>query len=249
MPPADKNRDTQAILDRDYIPAEEVERIVEDKVEQARVVFAAQMAQQLEEFKKSFSPGMVSSLTDNGALEALATAISAATDRDHGKVHVPPEEVAKRVRAREAMEALILRTFDAGGEAPAYNLTQKCYLGEKHISPMWADVATRTTKATEIGWWDVPNEFMHPVNEKARAIHALFLDSIGGVKKRGENLRITPGGLTVRSGGLDPQGGHGPAPRVGRDIHQPEIVGRNGERSSIVTRILGTLMPPAEQMV
>ncbi len=86
-------------------------------------------------------------------------------------------------------------------------------------------------------------------NDEAREIHILFLQSIDSNKKRGANLRVTPGGLTVRSGGLAPDGGRDVAPHVGRDIHQPSLAGRNGERPEIHTRVLGTLLPASRQMV
>lgn len=249
MPPvAEKTRDADHDARRDSVPIEDVERLVAERVEAARIGMADEVARQLAAFKESFTPTGLSSLNDKGAMEALAMAISGVTDQEIGRRRIPPEELAKRLRAREAMETLISATIERGTQ-PVYTLRQVCYLGEQIIQPYWVDRATRTTKATEIGWWGVPNEFMDPVNDQGMAIHALFLESIGGMKKRGANLRVTPGGLTVRSGGLAPDGGRDTAPRVGRDIHEPSIKGRNGDRPEVTTRILGTLMPAARQMV
>ena len=216
---------------------EAVEREVKRQVDATMANFTLPQAAQ-------HAPGF----GDKASLEMLALAISDASDEKRGRERIGPEEQAKRIRAREAMELLITETVAAAVQ-PTYNLTQKCYLGERIIEPFWLDRATRMTRPTEIGWWGVPNEFMHPTNAQAEAIHALFLTSIGGREKRGQNLRVTPGGLTVRSGGLSPEGGRDTAPRVGRDLTEPMIKGRGAEQTYVEQRILGTLMPPARQMV
>lgn len=234
---------------RDMVPADEVERIIAERVEAASARMTAEVAEQLAAFKDNFTPGAASALADQGAMEALAMAIAGVTDQEFGRRRIPPEDMAKRVRAREKMEELIQRTF-TGGVQPTYDLTQVLYVGEQIIRPLYLDRTTKTTQTTSIGWWDVPNEFMIPTNDEAKAIHALFRESIGGgANKRKPSLRMTPGGLTVRSGGMDPTGGRDQAPRAGRDMHEPAIKGRNGERAEIVTRVLGTLMPPARQVV
>lgn len=225
------------------IPASEVEAILQKAIATSQ----ADMMARFEERLAAFQPQAMAGMTDKGAMEALAMAIAGVTDQEIGRRRVAPEEMARRIRAREAMEALITRTVEAGTQ-PVYKLTQKCFLGERAIEPYWIDRATRSAKATEVGWWGIPNEFMHPVNAEAEAIHALFLESIDSHKKRA-NVRITPGGLVVRSGGLNPEGGRDHAPKVGRDMHEPSLVGRNGDRPEVLTRILGTLMPPARQMV
>ncbi len=165
-----------------------------------------------------------------------------------GKRRLPPEEVARRAKARAEMDALITATIERGVQ-PVYTLTQQVFLGEQIIQPYYVEGVGKPAKSTEIGWWGVPNEYMHPANDEAREIHILFLQSIDSNKKRGANLRVTPGGLTVRSGGLAPDGGRDVSPHVGRDIHQPSLAGRNGERPEIHTRVLGTLLPASRQMV
>lgn len=234
---------------RAMFEAEEVERIVADRVEQATRAVADEFAQKLAAFEQRMTPGVAAGLSDNAAMEALAMAIAGVTDQEIGRRRIAPEELAKRIRAREQMEALIQKTIHAGVQ-PTYNLTQKQYMGERIIEPFWIDRATKVTHPTNVGWWIEPNEFMVPTNDEARAIHALFLESIGGgANKRAPNLRVTVGGLTVRSGGLDPSGGRSEAPQVGRDRHEATIRGQQGQTPEVLTRILGTLMPPARQAV
>ena len=224
---------------------EAVEREVEKRLQAQADAFEARMAQMLAAVAQPQSPG---GFGDKASLEMLALAISDASDDKRGRERVSPEEQAKRVRAREKMENLIEETVGAGVQ-PVYSLTQIVYLGERIIRPYWQDKATRTTRPTEIGWWGVPDEFMRPVNPQAEAIYTLFLESIGGRKQRGQTLRVTPGGLTVRSGGMNPDGGRDTAPRVGRDVAAPNVRGNAGEQTYVEQRILGTLMPPARQMV
>lgn len=254
-----KNReeeaDEAAEADSTTAQADDMERVIAERVavevrrleaERAGQI-SDEVAKQIAGLKESLNPGVAGALTDKGAMEALAMAIAGITDQEVGRKRVPPEVMAKRIRAREDMEKLIGETIQRGVQ-PVYTLTQKCFFGEQMIEPYWIDRATRSVKPTEIGWWSVPNEFMHPVNDEARAIHVLFLESVDSHKKHA-NVRVTPGGLVVRSGGMNPEGGRDSAPRVGRDINEPSLVGRNGDRPNVQTRILGTLMPPAQQMV
>lgn len=249
MPPvAEKNS-------RETLPVDDVERIIAERVAAEVARLDAERSARLDDLisqkLSNFNPANTSGFGDKSMMEALAEAIYAVSNegQDVHRRRVPPEVMAKRVRAREEMEALIKKTIDEGAEQPVYKLTRACYLGEQMIQPYWTDRATRTTKATEVGWWGVPNEYMHPANEIAEKIHALYLESIDSHKKIAPGLRVTPGGLVVRSGGMNPDGGRDSAPRVGRDIHEPSLSGRNGDRPEVQTRILGTLMPPARQMV
>jgi hypothetical protein len=223
---------------------EAVEREVDRALKAQAAAFEARMAEML----ASVQPQSISGFGDKASLEMLALAISDASDEKRGRERISPEEQAKRIRAREGMERLITETFEAGVQ-PTYNLTQKFYIGERIVEPYWLDRATKTTKPTEIGWWGIPDEFMVPTNAQAEAIHKLFLESVGGRKRRGKTYRVTPGGLTVRSGGMNPDGGRDQAPKVGRDMAEPAIKGRGAEQTYVEQRILGTLMPPARQMV
>ena len=224
---------------------EAVEREVEKRLATQAEAFEAMMAQMLAAVPQ---PQSLGGFGDKATLEMLALAIADANDDKRGRERVSPEEQAKRIRAREKMERLIDKTVEAGTQ-PVYGLTQMVYLGERLVRPYWVDKATRVTRPTEIGWWGVPDEFMRPVNPEAEAIYALLLESIGGRKRRGQTLRVTPGGLTVRSGGMNPDGGRDQAPRVGRDLAAPTVRGNAGEQAYVEQRILGTLMPPARQMV
>jgi len=240
---------------RDMIPADEVETIIARRVaaevERVSAGISEQIAAQIAALAKP--PSAPSQGPDQSWMEALALAISNVTDQEIGRRRIPPEEMAKRVRAREAMEKLIDETSKAGVQ-PVYTIRNMVYFGERKIPPFWVD-RNRVAHPTEIGWWSVPNEFMDPVNDEAKAISALFLESIGGHVKRNTSLRVTAQGLTVRSGGMNPEGGRDSAPQVGRDDAQwrqqdvPTLKGRNSDVQVVETRILGTLMPPARQMV
>lgn len=230
---------------KDMIPADEVENILADRV-------AAEVAKQLETIQASLSALKTAQPASGDAaswMEALAQEIARVSNGGIGQKPVPPEELEKRRKARERMEALIEKTVQAGVQ-PTYRLTAKVYLGEQMIQPIYIDRATKMPAPMEIGWWAIPNEYMHPTNPEAEAIHAAFLESIGGAKKH-TRLRVTPGGLVVRSGGMPAEGGRDSAAavRTGPDVYHPSIRGKGNESHAVETRILGTLMPPARQMV
>jgi hypothetical protein len=249
MPPATA---TEKPRPADMIPADEVEAIIAQRVaaEVDRVKsevgsqVGAEIARQLAELKGGAAPSPGNG--DQSWMEALALAISNVTDQEIGRRRVPPEEIAKRTRAKGRLDALMEETVKLGVQ-PSYYLRKQVYFGEQMISPIWIDRATKEAKPTEIGWWGIPNQFMDPVNEEAKAIFALFLEWIGDSKRTTNGMRVTPGGLVVRSGGMPVEGGRDAAPRVGRD--QPTVKSRGGQQRSIETRILGTLMEPAKQMV
>lgn len=227
---------------RETIPVDEVDRYIAERVE-AAVTSRMQGIQAA----LAAAPPVAGAAETTSWMEGLALAIANVTDQDVGRKRVAPEVLAKRVRAREAMEELIKQTI-ASGDQPTYTLRKECYLGERMIPAFWVD-RQRIAHPTEIGWWGIPNQFFEPVNEPAKAIFALFLESIGDGRKGNPGVRITAGGLVVRSGGMPVEGGRDSAPRVGRDLHDPVIKGRASEGSYVETRVLGTLLPPARQMV
>lgn len=236
---------------REMIPADEVERIMAERiaaaVEAANAASEARITAQLDAFKQSLASSGPSSGGDTTWMKGLAEAFADVTDRQQGRPRVSPEEQSRRNTAHERMVALIDKTVERGVQ-PTYTTTNVVYLGEQIIRPIYIDRSTKLPAPMEIGWWAIPNEFMQPTNEQAREIHALFLESIGGAKKHAR-LRVTAGGLTVRSGGMNPEGGRDSAPRVGRDTHVATIKGRGNESHAIETRILGTLHPAARQMI
>jgi len=219
------------------IPASEVEAIIAATVE--RQVKAA-----LEKAMSNQAPqSEMAEFT-----EKLAMAINSVNDQGKSQKPVAPEELARRNKARVAMEELIERTYERGVQ-PMYKLTAKVYLGEQLIQPVEIDQGTKRAIPQQIGWFGVPNQHMDPLNEEAENIMALFLQSIGGKKLKAAAIRVTPGGLVVRSGGMPVEGGRGPAPRVGRDDagyrDQPAFRGRAQGGIHAETRILGTVMPAA----
>jgi hypothetical protein len=237
---------------RKTVPIEEVDRLVGERVaefesRQEEMIDAAVAAHLAKieaslETARAAAPGATS---DISWMATLAQEIARVSNGGVGQKTIPPEEIERRKVANEKLLVLLETTFKAGVQ-PTYRLTNVCYLGEQIIRPIYIDRATKMPSPTEIGWWAIPNEFMHPTNEQAEGIHSLFLESIGGHKKVAR-LGITAGGLTVRSGGMDPSGGSTHMPGVGRDM--PTIRGKANETHSIETRILGTLMQPARQMV
>lgn len=236
---------------RDAVPADEVERIIAARVDaEVSARIGNEIQRQMDELKTTLATaaqGGGGTTGDNNWMEALAFAISKVADQNSGKPIVAPDEIAKRTRAHATLERLLEDTL-RGGVQPIYTLRQVVYLGDRKIQPLWVD-RNRVAHPTEIGWWGIPNQYMEPMNDEARAIMALYLESIGDMRKTARNLRITPGGLTVRSGGMDPEGGRDAAPRVGRDVYAPTLVGRGSEVKTVELRILGSLMPPAQQIV
>jgi hypothetical protein len=211
------------------IPASEVESIIAAAVD--RQVKAA--------LEKAMAAAPKTSHSEMAEFtEKLALAINSVNDQKGSQKPVPPEELARRAKAKAAMEALIEETYQRGAK-PLYKLTGKMYLGEQ----------LRRARPVEIGWSSVPNQHMEPINDEAKAIMALFMESIGGQKLKAQPVRVTAGGLVVRSGGMSIDGGRDSAPRVGRDdLHfrrdEPTVVGR-GSPMQAETRILGTVMPAA----
>lgn len=123
----------------------------------------------------------------------MAMSFAEIADQDQGRKRVPPEELAKRARARSQMEEAIIRarhkveaymaatgqTMDPGPDAPTYLATGKSYLGERIIQPFEVDEATKKPYPVRFTWTDAPNEAMAPLNEAAHEIFGFFKTSIG----------------------------------------------------------------------
>lgn len=218
---------------KDMIPADEVQALVDAAVAASEKRLAELIASGMQDANPS--------APDNAWAEKLAMAFASLSDQGTGRKRVAPEQLAKQTRARERMEELI-SDAQARGVEPIYTLRQMVFLGEARIQPLWVD-SERKSHATEIGWYDIPNQAMEPVNDEAREIYAAFIESIGAIEKpKRAPLRLTAGGLTVRKGGMPAQGGRDvSAPR------SPTIRGRGAPTQGVETRILGTLAAPARQ--
>jgi hypothetical protein len=108
------------------------------------------------------------------ALEHNATAQAGA----NGPKPITAAERAARLEARDKMEAML---DDLKGREvfPRYRLTTEQFQGDELIP------ATMTNRygvliPTEIDFQGIPNETMVPVNESAKKVHALFMQSMGG---------------------------------------------------------------------
>jgi hypothetical protein len=191
---------------------------------------------------------------DKAFAEGLAMAIAALTDQGTGRKRVAPEIVEQRSKARTRMAELLIAA-KAENRIPSYRLTNKVYLDEVLVDPIYIDPASKSQKPTEIDWPGVPSEAMIPINDVAREIHAAFCLSIGSVAKEHliaeKPFAVTANGLVVKSGGLALR----PASVLGMNPEAQQqatgeglrIKGRGtgipGEHKEV--RVLGTVAAPA----
>lgn len=191
---------------------------------------------------------------DSGFAEGLALAIAQLSSQGTGRAKpVAPEVIKAREDARKLMTELIVQAR-ADGEVPTYELRNKVYLGEMLIDPVYLDPATKEQRATSIDWPGVPSEAMIPTNDRARAIHEAFYNSIGVVRidnskhLKPEHLAVTAGGLVVRGAGhaLRPmQVGDGKSGTAADDTGL-RVHGRGAQGSRQKTiNVLGTVAAPA----
>jgi len=130
----------------------------------------------------------------NSILSNLALAIAEINDRDSGRPkRLSPAELARRAHARAQMEEAIAEAHhkalaykketkqdrDPGPDAPHYQAIGKLYLGEL-VQPFEVDSATKKPHGVSFRWIGVPNEAMRPLNDAAKRIYDLFIESIGG---------------------------------------------------------------------
>lgn len=235
------------------------------KVEEAtQAAIAAALPQIVAELAKAKGSIPVSAGEQTWA-EGLAMAIAQLTDQGTGRKRVSPEVVKAREEARKEMVRLIVeaKTFRdkalSEGKAdiarsflPLYQLRNKVYLDEILIDPVYMDAATKSPRPTEIGWPSVPSEAMIPVNDVAKGIFEAFSTSIGSTEwqKKPDSFGITPGGLVVKNGAVQPKralpSADGHVQTEGLQIHKG---GRGGNENFKEIAVLGTVHQPARQAV
>lgn len=192
--------------------------------------------------------------SDRGFAEGLALAIANIGNQGVGRTKiVAPEVLAARDGARERMIDLIIQAR-ADGVAPAYRLTQKCYLDEQMVEPMWIG-PDHVARPTEIEWPGVPNHAMVPVNEIATEIHAAFMASVGSTvstpRDDTRSLAITAGGVVVRGGSrsMNRNEANQVGNQRGADPHGEglKLRGRTMPGAVREINVLGTVASPARQ--
>lgn len=184
---------------------------------------------------------------DQKFAEGLALAIAQLSDP--GKKRVAPEVLRAREEARQNMTDLLIQ-FRRERRVPTYTLRHKVYLDEQLIEPLWMD-ANKVQRATEIDWPGVPNEAMVPVNEEAKAIHGLFLDSIGQIVRvvEEDDFHMTPGGVVVR-GAPRPNRSNTRAPMTGDHVGEGlRVKHRDMPGRYDTINVLGTVAAPAQQTI
>lgn len=182
----------------------------------------------------------------------LALAIGELNDQGSGRKRVAPEILQQRARAHEKMVAL-LEQMEILGKKPRYRLVSKVYLDEQFIEPWRRDPATKKAVPQTIKWSDIPSEAMVPINDDAKAVFALYRESLGSVERvaglPARRAYLTSRGLVVE--------GTAPAPRrlTGEDVLPDPAVDASAMDSSGFNpnapeiRILGTIAPAAKQNV
>ena len=195
----------------------------------------------------------------------MAMAIAEIADQDVNKPkRVPPEEMAKRARARSQMDEAIAvarrkaedyktttgQKRDPGPDAPLYLATGKSCLDDRLVEPFEVDLATKKPYPVTFIWMGAPNEAMRPVNEAAKEIFGFFTESIGGKTE----IVAAQAQSWISAGGLVIQGIHGtPVNRVAPnpeelagDLYQRGPGQFDPRRSEL--NILGTIAEPARHV-
>lgn len=192
-------------------------------------------------------------------MRQLALAIGEISDQGTSRKRIAPEILAKRAEARKRMEDMIVRTRESGA-SPEYRLTNQTYLDERLLQPYKLNAATKKPEPVEIIWDGVPNESMLPINDVAKEIYNLFMESIGGLTtvsdKTHDGRSFVPDSrpFSVTAGGLTVKGELNRRSMVGNlaDSNQPrpndrlKVIGQNDPRAEEV-HVLGTVAAPARQ--
>jgi len=197
----------------------------------------------------------------NSILSGLALAIAEINDQDSGRPkRLSPAEMARRAHARAQMEESIAeerrkaaeykkrtkQDKDPGPDAPHYLAVGKLFLAEQVIQPFEVDSATKKPHGVSFRWLGAPNEAMRPINDAAKRIYDLFIESIGGPGKSVVSATqpwISAGGLVIDGIGGIPTHRAAPDPlelagdlTLGPGQYDPR-------RDNI--NVLGTVAPPA----
>lgn len=192
---------------------------------------------------------------------ALAMQIAALANQGTGKEVVDPVLLEKRSKARERMFALINQA-QAEGKQPEYILVHQTHLADQYIQPLYTD-ANRQTQQTHIYWSGVPNRAMQPApnDQAALDIFIAFLEWIGeehllgSVQASATRNNVAKFGTVGKSMFLaGPQLRIDDAALPARETPQNGLqvlgqTGRGGAGREIDVPILGTVAPPAKQLV
>ena len=181
----------------DVIDADELERIIQQRVDDAMARALSQKVVKHDEVTPA----------DHAWVQHLATSIAELSDQGTGRVRVAPAELEKREAARREMYRLLIEAVNAPPkQGPIYELRTKVFIGNRIIEPKWLCGTTHVMKPTVIEYRDVPCEPMIPQNDMAKAIYAAFRDSIGEVELQygwkaevKESYKFTPGGHAILS--------------------------------------------------
>lgn len=135
-----------------------------------------------------------------GLAQALAMAIAQLTDQGTGRKRVPPEEIQARESAHGQMLEAISKWREKG-VVPEYRLVREVFLADQKIRPTWIDDKHRV-QPQEIGWRDIPNGAMRPINQAAEEIFGHFsrwiATNFGDAPMPVQTGLVPPGGLVVR---------------------------------------------------
>jgi len=195
----------------------------------------------------------------------MAMAIAEISDQDQGRKRIPPDELAKRAKARSLMDEAIARarrkvaeyraeTGDRkafGPDAPNYLFVGKCYLGEELVEPFNVNPATKKPYPVIRTWVDVPNEAMRPVNDSAKEIFRYFTESIGGqteVVVRQNQVWLSAGGNVVMGEHGVPVRREAPDPLALADEFQNHLGPGQFDPRRDKINVLGTISEPARHV-
>lgn len=169
-----------------YVTIDDARRMAAEAAEAAAHLAVETMTARMAEASPGAAPtGMNAEL--RSFADGLAMAMAQLGNQGTGKELVDPAIIAKRAKARDAMDRRIAECR-RDGIAPKYVLTGKVHLGNQLINPLWADQFR--VEHQQIVWWNhVPNQAMAPADpdneseapacEAAREIFDLFCESIG----------------------------------------------------------------------
>lgn len=174
----------------------------------------------------------------------LAMAIAEMSDQGNNRKRVAPEEMAKRQDARVRLLDTLHDMYQRGVDLE-YQLKRKVVLDEQLIEPLWQHPTSKKQMHTTISWPGEPNDAMEPMNDNAKQVFDLWVESVGGIKPRNQRQRLTPRGVVIVEGSAPttrevPQVGSGEATSV-------RITRREQPGEVVETRILGTIAAPARQ--
>lgn len=165
--------------------------------------------------------GLDAANPEKAFFERLMAQMQQTSDRDTGRVTLPPEVLDAQEASRQKMGALIMARRDAIdlakaegrdelAEWPLYRVLDKCFLLDFIIEPYVRSETAKTTEPMLLHWDGVPNKVMLPMNAHAQAIHDAFSGSIcittASHNQRPVDIWIIGNGICVR----------GNAPKSGR---------------------------------